>query len=830
MIEDKQQQRIIESFGTTALVLAGPGCGKTHILARRVYHAASVHRVPFERMLCVTFTNRAAREMRARIEDYLGCSPDNLFIGNIHRFCLGFLITNNLVDENTSVLDEEDQLEFFADTLGLRYERDIRDFLKKKAYVFSMDHDFPPIVVRTPAGGLSDTDYSRIAEYRRYQEENHFVDFDDILLLAYHFLNTGDSRILQKSAYDWIQVDEVQDMTPLQLGIVELLAATGCTKLYFGDEQQAIFRFAGAGGPAMDWLKGKAGNNIYRLQRNYRSPSYLVDVCNEVALKWLNIPQEFLPKATDISDAAGRLTAYEGTENELQALAAYYALKWTREFPGENTAVLVRTNVEGNRLSHFFDSLGIRHFQISRDDLFHQVPFKTVWSHLAIVRNPLQTEAWARILYQTNAVRTLANARTVVSDLHRQAINPVELLNIDEPGVLLRLHEAFSAEDTDVIVFDTETTGTDIFTDDVVQIAAVRMYRGKIVPDSNFEVFIESDRELPKTLADGKPNPMADVYNKATKLPPEEAFGRFRAYIGDNAILAGHNIDFDKAIINNNISRRTNVRPDRIFHYSTPAIDTLELARLLLPRQNSYHLEDLLSIFNVEGVNSHLAGDDCLATARLLERLYIEGQPFMASCNYIRRSPGIQKIARKIRIAYSEFYNNWRQVYFSPGGSLTEAIKNAAEWFYTNGHCNTIERLDYVTALIEREVANSASGSGFRYQLDNHLYELLTYNESDLFANGIVREPVSIMTVHKAKGLEMPGVVIYDATSTCSTDGDSIRLLYVALSRAKKRLAIGMRSSPYGPLLSILPRFRTLGTLAKDRITSLAWISHANDN
>ena len=76
----------------------------------------------------------------------------------------------------------------------------------------------------------------------------------------------------------------------------------------------------------------------------------------------------------------------------------------------------------------------------------------------------------------------------------------------------------------------------------------------------------------------------------------------------------------------------------------------------------------------------------------------------------------------------------------------------------------------------------------------------------------------------------MPGVVIYDATSTCSTDGDSIRLLYVALSRAKKRLAIGMRSSPYGPLLSILPRFRTLGTLAKDRITSLAWISHANDN
>ncbi len=830
MIEDKQQQRIIESFGTSALVLAGPGCGKTHILARRVYYAASVHGVPFERMLCVTFTNRAAREMRARIEDYLGRRPDNLFIGNIHRFCLGFLMANNLVDENTSVLDEEDQLEFFANTLGLKYERDIRDFLKKKAYIFSMEHNFPPIVIRTPSGGISDTDCSRITAYRRYQEENSLIDFDDILLLAYHFLNTGDSRILQKAAYDWIQVDEVQDMTPLQLGIVELLSAPGSTKLYFGDEQQAIFRFAGAGGPAMDWLKEKAGNNIYRLQRNYRSPSYLVDVCNEVAQNWLNIPQEFLPKATDVSDAADRLTAYEGQENELQALSAYYAERWTREFPEENTAVLVRTNAEGNRLSGFFDYLGIRHFHISRDDLFHQVPFKTVWSHLAIVRNPLQTEAWARILYQTNAVRTLATARAVVADLRRQAINPVELLNIDKPGVLQRLRDAFGANDTDVIVFDTETTGTDIFADDVVQIAAIRMRKGKIVPGSDFKVFVESNRELPKTLADGKPNPMAEVYNNATKLTPEEAFGHFIAYIGSNAILAGHNIDFDKAIIRNNISRQTNIRDADIFHYSTPAIDTLELARLLLPRQNSYSLEDLLSALKVEGINSHLADDDCVATAHLLERLYVEGLPFMASCNYTRQSPGIQKIARRIRIAYNEFYNSWRQAYFSPGGSLAEAINCSAEWFCTNGYCNSVERLDYVTALIEREVAKPSSESGFRYQLDNHLYELLTYNESDLFANGIVREPVSIMTVHKAKGLEMPSVIIYDATSACGTDGDSIRLLYVALSRAKKRLAIGMRGNPYGPLLSILPRFRILGPLAKNRITSLDWISRANDN
>lgn len=90
--DDAQQQQIIELSDTTALVLAGPGCGKTHILARRVFHA-SAH-TDFDEMLCVTFTNRAAREMKQRIEAYMGYVPQNLFVGNMHRFCLRFLYEN----------------------------------------------------------------------------------------------------------------------------------------------------------------------------------------------------------------------------------------------------------------------------------------------------------------------------------------------------------------------------------------------------------------------------------------------------------------------------------------------------------------------------------------------------------------------------------------------------------------------------------------------------------------------------------------------------------------------------------------------------------------
>ena len=75
-IDDSSQQKLIELYDTSALVLAPPGCGKTHILARRIFHANAMHSIEFDKMLCITFTNRAAREMKSRITAYFGYSPD----------------------------------------------------------------------------------------------------------------------------------------------------------------------------------------------------------------------------------------------------------------------------------------------------------------------------------------------------------------------------------------------------------------------------------------------------------------------------------------------------------------------------------------------------------------------------------------------------------------------------------------------------------------------------------------------------------------------------------------------------------------------------------
>ena len=309
LYDDAQQQHIIELSDTTALVLAGPGCGKTHILARRVFHASGS--VDYGQMLCVTFTNRAAREMKQRIAGYLGYIPADLFVGNMHRFCLRFLYDNGIIGSDTSVLDEEDQLDYLTTILDDVRPSAITDFLTKAAYLYQKDNDHPEYIIRHPARLFTDKDHEAIDAYLKFKRQNRLIDFDDILLQTYTALQQRPSIDYTMTGYRWVQVDEVQDMTPLQLAIVEAVTRRhNRTLVYFGDEQQAIFRFLGAGGRALEVLKEQCRGNILRLRRNYRSPGYLVEMCNTIAADWLGIDHDFLPEAVDTSHDEGNMTLY----------------------------------------------------------------------------------------------------------------------------------------------------------------------------------------------------------------------------------------------------------------------------------------------------------------------------------------------------------------------------------------------------------------------------------------------------------------------------------------------------------------------------------------
>ncbi|MCM1066581.1 MAG: UvrD-helicase domain-containing protein [Muribaculaceae bacterium] len=809
-VDDSLQQAIVEWHGRSALVLAGPGCGKTHILARRISHAASVLGVPFSDMLCVTFTNRAAREMTSRISAYVGSRPQGLFVGNMHRFCLRFLYENGIIPQETTVLDEEDRREVLA-SLGVVRAMDVKNFLDMYAFEYQRDSGHPEWVCHNPRRIPTAIDLERMEAYSRFKEENGLIDFDDILLQAYTALNNAPPGSLSMSSFKWIQVDEVQDMTPLQLAIVERVTDTGdhC-RLFLGDEQQAIFNFIGAGGRALDAIKRMCGGHIMSLSRNYRSPAYLVELCNNLATMWLNIDPALLPKAVRTDRSAQALTAFTASAGNLRIMAAATARRMLAENPDESVTILTRTNAEGDEVAYALRKLGIEHFHISKQDVFNQIPFKTISAHLAAVALPSSRHAWARLLYQTGASKTLGGARNLVRRMRGCAMGPYELLSEGSTEI-----ERFvgSMSGQTIAVIDTETSGLDIFADDVVQIAAIKLRDGRKIDGSELSIFIESDRSLPRELADGIPNPLIPVYESAEKVSADSAFAMLHDYLADVDLLCGHNISFDKAILRENISRRTSLPAIEQLDKDVTAIDTLSVSRLLFPGLRSHRLGDLAAMLcpslSYDG-ELHNAATDTAVTAELCLAMLPAARAKLPDIIELKDNPTLLRVAQRFRRYYGPFYSTCRGQLFERGGSLARFTDEAHSFFTTTGAIEKIEHFDYILELIGKHIVNDEAEPHLRDQVAAHLYDLMTYHESDLFANGIVRERLSVMTVHKAKGLEADNVIVFDASSSFGSIDDRARLLYVAFSRARRRLAIGMSKAPDGVLTSVLRHFDVL--------------------
>ncbi|MDE6277666.1 MAG: UvrD-helicase domain-containing protein [Muribaculaceae bacterium] len=794
---DADQSAICDLNGERALVLAGPGCGKTHILALRVFKANAEHGVGFERMLCLTFTNRAAREMNERIAGLTGYVPRELFVGNIHRFCFRFLMANGLLPAETGIMDEDDQEEYLRTAAGITRAGDAANFRKAAMRIFEDEHDFPEHLKQRLRFTLSERDYAAVNEYTDYKRRHMLVDYDEIILRAYEALSSAGGDLLEMSSYDWIQVDEVQDMTPLQLAIVHLLTDNSGgrpTCVYLGDEQQAIFNFTGAGGPALERLKHECRGHIYHLRRNYRSPRGLVELCNELALTWLDIDPEFLPEPASGTGEGGEaklrevFSPAEGAAYEVRRLIALH--------PGESVSVLVHTNSQVEQVSAALDAMSIRHIKLSRNDMFHQASFKTLYSHLAVVMNPLRISEWARLFFQSGAAKSLRGARRLCAGLLERGISPAEIMDSDRPTMLENFSELFAPDsEKTVVVLDTETTGLDIFEDDVVEIAAVKMRGGKIVEGSEFDILLRTEKALPRTLGDGTPNPLLEVYDPSRAPDREDGLKLFAEYLRGADAVAGHNLDFDLPILRFNYMRhsRDGMVPPAL-REGAPQTDTLTTSRLALPRQRSYRLGALAGLFGIDTGTSHLAIADVRATSQLTTALWPLASAKVPEARAAMSDPRMREAGTILEEVYGHHYRRARALMTDPEEGPANCLIAEMTWVYDGftslGLIRPIERYDYLCRLVEEVMVDATRERRFREQLTRRLPELLSFNEGDLFTNGIVRENVSVMTIHKAKGLEMDNVVVFNADTGWGSVDERAKVYYVAFSRARKRLIV----------------------------------------
>ena len=846
------------------MVLAPPGCGKTAVLAERIAWAHE-QGIAFSEMACLTFTNRAARGMRERVlsryeeqgnEEMIG----ELFIGNVHRFCLHFLFDNGLVPEHAAVIDTDTSISIMADYMGedelqvlddnksrLRYSqminlqhlmRQLREghpndiiihadavngkvmnelcrafslpYQRKgviQLYQQSADYRDENVLLSSEARLLLQQLYTA-CQYEQYKTQNDLLDFEDLLLDTYDVFSRCEvqgaryGNGLQVRKYKWLQIDEVQDLNPLQLAIIDSFTAPDATVVYLGDAQQAIFSFMGAKTDTLTLLRQRCGDDhFYNFYQNYRSPQYLLDIFNSYAQHQLGIDAALLPTTQNHTPRqAGDVLLMEAQTNIDEAnMVAREVKRLYEQHPDETIAVVVAFNSDADEVSNALGKLP--HFKISGTDFFATPSMRLLLAHLGVNHMEYDFIGWSHIFTGLHIYASNSAARQAVRAMMQLAITPVDLLQYEDSTYVAEFVKTY--EQRDIVVFDTETTGLNVFEDDVVQIAAIRVRQGQVIEELN--LFIETEREIPPMLGDIV-NPLVEEYQQRPHLSHQEAMEHFVNFARGCAIL-GHNATYDYQMMEHNMRRYT---PHLSMYDLWPSyLDTLKLSRLLHPRQKSYKLRDLLVQLNLEGTNSHLANDDIMATLSLTINCYECGRSVSGrQLEFLSRH---RRMAQRFRMLYGELYHHTqKELYKDPsclsstGGALTCEVQYTYDYLLKNNFIPPLPKLQYMLRYIETELTPSLKegdreDGSLAEQLSRHYSDLCTLKEADLCGSASMTERVFVSTAHKAKGLEFDSVIVYDAidgkypsayASREDIAGEEARKFYVAISRARRRLIV----------------------------------------
>lgn len=777
-----EQEAIINLESGKHLVLAPPGTGKTEMLALCVQKALSMKIRP-EKIICLTFTNRAAKGMKERVEQkYPG---SNVFIGNIHNYCLRFMFANRLIPQSAAVMDEaEAELLMEEAAASFDFKGSIAELQKLSTYLKQLSLNFPSELMLKPANYIFNQQGSRDVcyLYEKNKSALQLLDYDDLLTETYFTLKKN--QPVKFSKFKWVMVDEVQDLNAIQWEIIKLISEDDAHIVFFGDYEQAIFSFMGA---RLDMLRKIAKEcEVHNLQKNFRSPSYLLELYKKYAVENLNVTWKVPPvAAAEKQPDEGDLVMYSVKgSNFIESRFIASLLKDDTEIRREKSAVLVRTNKQADLISEVMDKMSLNHFRVSGYDLFKRRLTKDVMSFLISLYNSWDRLAWARLYWIFGGLRQLNDSRNFMMEIFRNGLTPDEFLT-GRPYTRSRLREFLDYRASGrLVVFDTETTGLETKSDDIIQIAAAEIIDG--VKGREFEVFLKTDKPLDKTAGI---HGITKEFLSSNGVERADGLKAFLEFLGSDPAVA-HNITYDRDILKHNLIR------ENIYNDVTESekwIDTLHISRLYLPGLNSYKLEELIKKMELPAVNFHNAKDDVRATVSLILKFW-EKMPETVRLQdeFIQKK---KRIFDNLRANYGEIYGQIMRKSFT-----VTKISEVAEEFvgFLSGYKNygiDDESLKQINKLITHLKVKEPDGF-LSDNLKKVIPEYRTYKESDLLLG---TEKIVISTIHKAKGLEFPTVIIPFCTEgvypkpfggKIENIEEEARLLYVALTRAKKRLII----------------------------------------
>ena len=429
------QKSAVEAVDGPVLIFAGAGSGKTRVLTHKLFYLVNEGLFKPEEILAVTFTNKAAKEMKARVMKLLKANELSLSIGTFHSICARILREDIQVlgfSKHFAIYDVKDQL----DVIKVLYEKnDISktlitpNQLRNQISLFKNKMIDPKTVERRSRTILEKTVSKIYAEYQKSLKLNDALDFDDLLTFPLEIFNKKPS-ILKKYQTRWkyILVDEYQDTNRAQFEFLTLLAQKHQNICVVGDDDQSIYGWRGAEiSNILDFEKTFSSCRVFTLEKNYRSTQEILNAATAVVMNNDKRANKNLIAANGPGEALGLIETNDEQEEASAIVSLIEKEIKLNKRTFNNFSVLYRTNAQSRALEESFIRQGIPYNIIGSLRFYERKEVKNVLAYLRLVVNLRDTISLRRII---NFPARGIGAKTIDKCVQQSEKDKIEFIDV----------------------------------------------------------------------------------------------------------------------------------------------------------------------------------------------------------------------------------------------------------------------------------------------------------------------------------------------------------------------------------------------------------------
>jgi len=390
------QRQAVENINGPNLILAGAGSGKTRVLTHKIGFLIQRKKVNPEHILAMTFTNKAANEMKDRVEALLNFPLDKMWIGTFHSLFARILRRNSEklgYQSNFAIYDEADQMALVKSIIAEKsiapQQIDAKSIRSKIKFI--KNANIPPEHLRLSSSSISDDLFcDMFYAYQNRLQQNNAMDFEDLLLKAIDLFKLFPSVLeFYQTKFHYILVDEYQDTNRLQYELIKLLSEKHHNISVVGDDDQSIYRWRGAEiKNILDFENDYPDCSIFRLEQNYRSTANILNIAHSIISHNRNRMEKELWTKKEAGEKITFILANDATE---EASAITHKIEYEiqkNELSFSDFAILYRTNAQSRAIEEVLKNRGISYVVVGGIRFYERKEIKDILAYLRILVNP----------------------------------------------------------------------------------------------------------------------------------------------------------------------------------------------------------------------------------------------------------------------------------------------------------------------------------------------------------------------------------------------------------------------------------------------------------